>query len=133
MANHTLSLANVPFDTGGKLTIVEWTVEATVQRIQQAPLHRHHDEDEIWYVLEGALGLRFDDDEFIVPAGGCAVARAGVAHTYWNAADRETRYLLVMQRQTAALVGAIHDPEQRAAMTLAALFRHYDADLLDEV
>jgi mannose-6-phosphate isomerase-like protein (cupin superfamily) len=43
--------------------LVEW--EASAERIGPlapvAPLHVHHEDDEAWYVLEGALGFRLAD------------------------------------------------------------------------
>ncbi|WP_157975222.1 hypothetical protein [Glycomyces dulcitolivorans] len=48
---------------GYSLVLAEWEAEgATGERLEQAPLHRHT-EDEAWYVLEGALGVRIDEVE----------------------------------------------------------------------
>lgn len=126
------SVAEAPLaPEGATVVMAEYVAEPTAERLYQAPLHRHHAGDEIWYVLEGALGFRFDGEEVIVHAGGAACARAGVAHTYWNASDGPTRYLLVMDRTIANLIGAIHDPETRAAMSLDAIFTRFGSELLD--
>jgi mannose-6-phosphate isomerase-like protein (cupin superfamily) len=35
-----------------------------------SPLHIHHHEDEVIYVLEGAVDIRLDQDTLHIPAGG---------------------------------------------------------------
>jgi mannose-6-phosphate isomerase-like protein (cupin superfamily) len=74
-----------------------------------APLHIHHDDDEAWYVLEGALGVRLGDEDFEVPAGGAILVPRGTPHTYWNASRTPTRYLLVMTPRIHSLIEALHD------------------------
>ena len=49
-----------------------------------APLHVHKEDDEAWYVLEGALRFRLDDEEVEAPAGGGVIVPRGTVHTYWN-------------------------------------------------
>jgi len=49
-----------------------------------APLHVHHEDDEAWYVLAGALVVRSGDIDIEVPAGGAAIVPRGTPHTYWN-------------------------------------------------
>jgi len=47
----------------------------------QPPLHRHHDEDEGFYVLEGELSLWAGDEHVVLRAGQFANAPRGVPHT----------------------------------------------------
>ena len=63
--------------------IVEWTAAGGDPQ-PQAPMHIHHEDDEVWYVLSGRLAFRLDDEEVEAGAGEAVCARRGVAHTFWN-------------------------------------------------
>ena len=58
-----------------------------------APLHRHANEDEYSYVIEGRLGAQLGDK--VVEAGPGEVVRKprGQEHTFWNAGDEPLRFL----------------------------------------
>jgi uncharacterized cupin superfamily protein len=127
---HVDSLGNQPFPPDlGSVVVVEWTAPPAAEREEIAPRHVHHEDDEIWYVLEGALGFSFDGDEFVVPAGGSAYARAGVEHTYWNASTSETRYLLVMSRRINDLIATLHDSGRRGDRSFAQVFLDHASEL----
>jgi len=57
-------------------------VEASSQRGDMPPLHVHHADDETFYVLAGRLTIFVGDRTIDLPAGGCAFAPRGIAHTY---------------------------------------------------
>jgi quercetin dioxygenase-like cupin family protein len=59
------------------------------------PLHRH-DFDEAFYVLEGELTFRLEEDVFTRRAGELAFAPRGVPHTYANLSGKPARALLVI-------------------------------------
>jgi uncharacterized cupin superfamily protein len=127
---HVDSLGNQPFPSDlGSIVVVEWTAPATAEREEIAPRHVHHEDDEIWYVLEGTLGFTFNGEEFEVAAGGSAYARAGVAYTYWNASTSETRYVLVMSRRISDLIATLHDPERRGDRSFAQVFLDHASEL----
>jgi len=113
---------------GADLVIAEWESPAG-ETLWIAPLHTHHEADEIWYVLEGELILHLDGEEIRLGPGDCGMAVRGVAHAYRNPGPGPLRYLLVMTRQVADLVAALHegprDPE-----ALATLFREYGSTYL---
>jgi mannose-6-phosphate isomerase-like protein (cupin superfamily) len=47
-----------------------------------APLHIHHEDDEAWYVLDGALIVRVGEQDVEVPAGGAVLVPRGTrTHT----------------------------------------------------
>ncbi len=46
------------------------------------PLHVHHDEDEIFHVLEGEVTLAVGEAQCVVRAGETRVAPRGVPHSY---------------------------------------------------
>lgn len=125
-----LAVAELNPDTD--FCLAEWTAPPAVEnrRGYIAPLHVHHQDDEAWYVLEGELGVLLDGTEHVVTGGGAVFARAEVAHTYWNAAATETRYLLVMTPRIRALIAALHDPQQRGEGSMPQVFTDFSSTLL---
>src|SRR5687767_14606853 len=113
-------LADAELDDGKDFVVAEWSAAPGAEPI--APLHVHFSDDEAWYVLEGSLGFSFDGEEFVVPAGGAALAKAGVVHTYWNAAEGETRYLLITTPKIRELVSVLHDPAKQQGRSAAEIF-----------
>src|SRR4051794_28387435 len=87
---------------GDRLVLVEWRDDGGGFDPPRyiAPLHLHRSEDEAWYVLEGTLAFRVGGEEVTVPAGAAVLARAGVAHTYWNPSEEPARYVLAMGPKT---------------------------------
>lgn len=49
-----------------------------------SPLHIHHREDEVIYVLEGAIDIRLDKDRLHVPVGGVIHLPKKVPHALYN-------------------------------------------------
>lgn len=125
------SLARHELDAGSDFVIAEWVAEPSSSggREPIAPLHVHHDDDEAWYVLEGTLGFSLDGVESEVSAGGAAMAKAGVVHSYWNAAADPTRYLIVMTPRIRELIAVLHDAERRGGRTVAEVFEAYRSSL----
>jgi len=116
----------------GSFLIAEWTQEGNLDEkpMWVAPLHFHHECDEAWYVLEGALTVRLGEEDVTVHAGGIVVAPAGVKHTYWNPSSEPVRYLLIMTPKTARLIEAIHATEDRSPAGMSALFEAHGATLI---
>ncbi|MGN6033013.1 MAG: cupin domain-containing protein [Thermomicrobiales bacterium] len=113
---------------GADLAIAEWE-SPPGETLWIAPLHIHHDADEIWYVLEGELILHLDGEEVRLGPGDCGTAVRGVSHAYRNAGPGPLRYLLVMTRQVADLIAALHTgPRDREALEM--LFREYGSTYL---
>ncbi|HJU36467.1 MAG TPA: cupin domain-containing protein [Gaiellaceae bacterium] len=79
--------------TGGSFALVEHTLPP---RALGAPLHRHANEDEYSYVLEGRLGAQLGDE--VVEAGPGELVRKprGQEHTFWNAGDEPLRFLEII-------------------------------------
>ena len=86
------------FDFGG--LGVHWKIDADVTdgrfsvvhhplapHALAAPLHRHHNEDEYSYVLEGKLGALLGDEVVVAEAGSWVFKPRGQWHTFWNAGD----------------------------------------------
>jgi mannose-6-phosphate isomerase-like protein (cupin superfamily) len=118
--------------SGSKLVLAEWTAEGADgdQPLYQAPLHAH-EEDEAWYVLDGALRIRVGDQHSEISAGGAVIVPGGTAHTYWNPSPNPARYLLVMGARTYALIQAIHATDDHSPQTMQRIFQAHGATLLD--
>ncbi|HST16223.1 MAG TPA: cupin domain-containing protein [Gaiellaceae bacterium] len=121
-------LADGPLHAGG-FVVAEWRDggETSAER-PIAPLHVHFSDDEAWYVIEGRLGFVRGDDRVEAAAGSAVLVPRGTPHSFWNAADGETRYVIVMTPRIAALVDAVHAPGSRER--LHELFREHDSELL---
>jgi mannose-6-phosphate isomerase-like protein (cupin superfamily) len=95
-----------------------------------APLHVHHEDDEAWYVLEGALRVRLGAEDVEVPAGGAVIAARGTPHTYWNPRPEPARYLLVMTPRIVRLIDALHGLAERPPEAVAATFADHRSEYL---
>ena len=96
-----------------------------------APLHLHHNDDEAWYVLEGALHVKRGPEVIEARAGSAVLVPRGTPHTYLNPDSQPARYLLVMTPNVYKLIQAIHATKDRSPAALRALFAKYDSELLD--
>jgi len=116
----------------GAFVVVEWRDPGGGQDppMYVAPLHIHHDDDELWYVLEGTLTVRLDGEDHSISSGGAVMARRGVAHTYWNPRPEPCRYLLVMTQRIKELIDAIHASEDRSAEGMSRVFAAHDSEYL---
>jgi len=95
-----------------------------------APLHLHHSDDEVWYVVEGALRVKRGEDVIEARAGSAVLVPRGTPHTYWNASPDPLRYLLIMTPKIYALIQAIHAAQDRSPIALKALFQKHASELL---
>jgi quercetin dioxygenase-like cupin family protein len=76
-------------ETGGALM----ALESVVPPGQGPPLHRHENEDEVLYVLEGMFRVRLSDRLADAPAGSFAFIPRGLPHTWQNVGDTPGRFL----------------------------------------
>jgi quercetin dioxygenase-like cupin family protein len=78
--------------TSGVMAIVEHPVAARIL----VPPHVHQDHDEWSYILEGRIGARIGDDEFIAEAGSYILKPRQIPHVFWNPDDRPARILEII-------------------------------------
>jgi mannose-6-phosphate isomerase-like protein (cupin superfamily) len=71
-------------DTEGRYGIVHHPISP---RALAAPLHYHHNEDELSYVLKGTLGALLGDDVVEAEPGTWVFKPRRQWHTFWNAGD----------------------------------------------
>jgi quercetin dioxygenase-like cupin family protein len=65
-------------------------------RALAAPLHRHNNEDEYSYVLEGKVGALLGDEVIIGSPGDLIFKPRSQWHTFWNAGDEPARLLEII-------------------------------------
>ena len=86
---------------GRRLAIIEYTT-----RIGEEPSdHTHKTEDEIFYVLQGALTFRCGDDDFEVADGGFIFLPRGIKHGYRIRSAGDVRLLVVTSPAQEDAVG----------------------------
>ncbi|HEY1484948.1 MAG TPA: quercetin 2,3-dioxygenase [Micromonosporaceae bacterium] len=77
--------------TRGRLTVVEFVNPPGFA----PPVHRHLDEDEMFYVLSGSAEFRCGDDVFSAGAGDFVLLPVGLPHTFLVGADQPLRTLQI--------------------------------------
>src|SRR3954464_14202182 len=80
-------------ETGGGFSLVEHPMPP---RALAAPLHRHANEDEYSYVLEGRMGALLGDEVVHAEAGDLVFKPRDQWHTFWNAGDEPCRILEII-------------------------------------
>jgi quercetin dioxygenase-like cupin family protein len=93
-----------------------------------APPHTHSREDEFSYVLEGRVGVKLGDEEFLVTNGSYIMKPRGIPHSFWNPGPEPARLLEIIApadferyfMQLAALVNKNGPPDEEALDNLAS-------------
>lgn len=62
-------------------------------RRADAPYHMHTNAENVYFVLQGRLGVRLKDEDRIVEAGKAVFIPPHVPHAVWNAGDEEARLI----------------------------------------
>jgi quercetin dioxygenase-like cupin family protein len=78
--------------TGGTFAVVEHPIQPGIL----VDPHIHRNEDELSYVLEGAIWARVGDSEVEAEAGSYVWKPRGVLHTFWNPGPDSARILEVI-------------------------------------
>ena len=101
-------------------------------------LHIHERLEETWYVLEGALEFRLDDETVRAGAGACVFVPPHVAHAFANRTGEPTRFLLITSPpghdryfdELAEILAADGPPDSEA---IAELRRRYDTRQIESL
>jgi mannose-6-phosphate isomerase-like protein (cupin superfamily) len=80
-------------EAGERFALVEHPMSP---RALAAPLHRHHNEDEYSFVLEGRMGALLGDEHLEAGPGDLVHKPRGQWHTFWNAGDAPCRILEII-------------------------------------
>jgi quercetin dioxygenase-like cupin family protein len=78
---------------GGGFSLVEHPI---APRALAAPLHRHANEDEYSYVLEGRVGVQLGDETLEAGPGELVFKPRNQWHAFWNAGDEPARLLEII-------------------------------------
>ena len=79
--------------TGEGFALVEHPI---APRTLAAPLHRHANEDEYSYVLEGRMGAQLGDETVEAGPGDLVFKPRGQWHSFWNPGDEPARVLEII-------------------------------------
>ena len=77
-------------ETGESFSLVEHPMPP---HALAAPMHRHANEDEYSYVLEGRMGADLGGEIVVAEPGDLVFKPRGEWHTFWNAGDEPARIL----------------------------------------
>jgi mannose-6-phosphate isomerase-like protein (cupin superfamily) len=80
-------------EAGERFSVVEHPM---APRALAAPLHRHHNEDEYSFVIEGRMGALLGDEHLEAGPGDLVHKPRGRWHTFWNAGDEPCRILEII-------------------------------------
>jgi len=87
-------------------------IEDLAPRGDGPPLHRHPEDDEAFYILDGELTFFFEDGQSIeAPAGSFVHIPGGTVHAFRVASDT-ARYLIITTPQHERFYRAIAEPAQ---------------------
>jgi quercetin dioxygenase-like cupin family protein len=78
---------------GGGFSLVEHPI---APRSLAAPLHRHANEDEYSYVLEGRVGVQLGDEVLEAGPGELVFKPRNQWHAFWNPGDEPARLLEII-------------------------------------
>jgi mannose-6-phosphate isomerase-like protein (cupin superfamily) len=111
-------LATVKVSAGqtGAMSVVEFLAP----RGFGPPVHRHHDEDELFIVLDGELALHSGDDRMVAGPGSLALLPHAQPHTFQVRSDT-ARFLCATAARTASprfdqMVSALGTPTEVACL-----------------
>ncbi|MEA2280691.1 MAG: hypothetical protein QOK21_1298 [Solirubrobacteraceae bacterium] len=80
-------------DAAERFSLVEHPMSA---RALAAPLHRHTNEDEYSFVIEGRMGALLGQEHLEAGPGDLVHKPRGQWHTFWNAGDEPCRILEII-------------------------------------
>jgi mannose-6-phosphate isomerase-like protein (cupin superfamily) len=80
-------------EAGDRFSMIEHPMSP---RALAAPLHRHHNEDEYSFVLEGRMGALLGEEHLEAGPGDLVFKPRGQWHTFWNAGDEPCRILEII-------------------------------------
>jgi mannose-6-phosphate isomerase-like protein (cupin superfamily) len=91
-------------------------LESLAPRGESPPLHVHHDEDEVFHILEGELRFRVGDDELRAGPGETLLAPKRVPHTYRVESERGRWLVTTTRGDFERFVRSIGRPAERAEL-----------------
>jgi quercetin dioxygenase-like cupin family protein len=77
-------------DTGGELAVFETTTSPG----DGPPLHKHANQDEWWYVLEGEFVFQVGEEKFRADAGASVFGPRGIPHSFLSVGTAPGRMII---------------------------------------
>ncbi|MDQ6899940.1 MAG: cupin domain-containing protein [Candidatus Dormibacteraeota bacterium] len=122
--------------TGGQLSLVELVVPPG----WASPLHLHHTEDELLYVIEGHLTVVVGDQRLSLGPGGYGFGPREIPHAFRAEGEQPARNLLlttsgdlanfVLEASEPATAPILPEPPELDMAKIAALSAKYNSQLL---
>jgi mannose-6-phosphate isomerase-like protein (cupin superfamily) len=115
-------------ESGGGFSLIEHPIPP---RTLVAPLHRHTNEDEYSYVVEGRMGAQLGGEIVYADAGNLVFKPRNQWHTFWNAGETPCRVLEIISPAGFERVfdEMAADPEALVGETAAAMDARYGIDV----
>src|SRR5215213_5528853 len=108
-------------ESGGGFSLVEHPIPP---RTLATPLHRHTNEDEYSYVLEGRMGAQLGDEVVMADEGTLVFKPRDQWHAFWNAGDGPCRILeIISPGGFEHLFEEAAEPSEAAGPSLEARYR----------
>ena len=73
-------------------------------------LHYHDQQEEVFYVLEGELGVETPDEDYVVSPGEFFIADPGSPHRAYNATDADDNAVVIAMGAPSVDDGHSYDP-----------------------
>lgn len=114
-------------DSGDSVSVVEHTL---APGLLAAPMHRHGNEDELSYVLEGEITIQQGEVITTAGPGSYVLKPRGIFHTFWNAGATTARLIEVITpggferyfAELEPLISSAGPPDMGAIVALAARY-----------
>lgn len=116
-------------DTGGAYTLAEYTGAPS----SGSQLHTHHNEDESFYILEGAMTFQLGERVFEAGRGAYVTIPRGLPHAFVNQGAEPVRAIMLfspagLERFFEELVELSSQPEEASPDAIDELARRYGLD-----
>jgi len=110
-------------------------LECLTEPLAGPPLHRHLNEDESFYVLEGRIRFEIDGQEFVGESGSFAYVPRGAMHRFQNIGNSVSRMLVMVTpggleeffRELSGVIDPTLPPDSEIADPIA---RKYGVEIL---
>ncbi len=119
-------------ETGGNFAVIEHPIAPGTLA---APPHRHQNEDEASYVLDGMVTIEIGERVIYAPAGTLVFKPRGVFHTFWNQTESPARILEIISPagfekyfEEVAELAALHVPPDDPRRTALSEKYHVEFD-----